>query len=111
MGGGGGVGGGVVGRGGVKMKNRKSVSEIISQFLYILMNIYEIILRFYRIKYMKVDFIPHHTLVAGYCVFTWAIRVSVRTSVRPSVVRPSVRPTSFPFGNLRYKQISFKICI
>ena len=32
----------------------------------------------------EVLFIPHHTLVAGYYVFTLAIRVSVRLSVRPS---------------------------
>ena len=78
------------GRGGKNEKQKKACPKLYRNFLYILMNIYEIILRFYRIKYMKVDFIPHHTFVAGYYVFTWAIRVSVRTSVRPSVVRPSV---------------------
>ena len=52
-------------------------------------------------------FIPRHTLVAGYYVFTLAVRVSVR----PSVVRTSVR-NSFAFDNLSiYKRISFKFCI
>ena len=52
-------------------------------------------------------FIPRHTLVAGYYVFTLAVRVSVR----PSVVITSVR-TSFPFDYLSiYKWISFKFCI
>ena len=51
-------------------------------------------------------FIPRHTLVVGYYVFTLAVSVSVRLSVRPSV------RTSFPFDNLSiYKRISFKFCI
>ena len=45
-------------------------------------------------------FIPRHTLVAGYYVFTLAVRVSVcLSSVCPLSIRPSVR-TSFPFDNL-----------
>ena len=56
-------------------------------------------------------FIPRHTLVAGYYVFTLAVRVPVCLSVCPSVCSPYVR-TSFPFDNLSiYEQISFKFCI
>ena len=36
--------------------------------------------------------IPRHILVAGYYVFTLAVRVSVRPFVRPFVVRTSVHP-------------------
>ena len=44
--------------------------------------------------------------MAGYYVFTLAVRVSVRLYVRPSV------RTSFPFDNLSiYKRISFKLCV
>ena len=39
----------------------------------------------YTSKTVRRIFIPRHTLVAGYYVFTLAVRVSVR----PSVVRPS----------------------
>ena len=46
--------------------------------------------------------LPRPTLLAGYYVFTLAVRVSVRPSVR----------TSFPFDNLSiYKRILFKFCI
>ena len=45
--------------------------------------------------------------VAGYYVFTLAVRMSVR----PSVVRTYVR-TSLPFDNLSiYKRFSFKFCV
>ena len=55
--------------------------------------------------------IPRHKLVAGYYVFTLAVRVSVRLSVVCTNVRPSVH-TSFPFDSLSiYKRISFKFCI
>ena len=49
--------------------------------------------------------------MAGYCVFTLAVRVSVRPSVRPFVVPTSIH-TSFPLDNLSiYIRISFKFCI
>ena len=55
--------------------------------------------------------IPRHKLVAGYYVFTLAVRVPVRLSVVCTSVRPSVR-TSFTFDNLSiYIRISFKFCI
>ena len=69
----------------------------------------------YRIRQAIFLFIPRHTLVAGYYVFTLAVRVSVRPSVRPPV-RPSVVHMSvrilFPFVNLSIsKRISFKAVI
>ena len=54
-------------------------------------------------------FIPCHTLVVGYYVFTLAVLVSIRLC--PQYVRLSIR-TSFPFDSLSiYKRISFKFCI
>ena len=44
-------------------------------------------------------FIPRHTLVAGYYVFTLAVRVSVRPSVR-TYVRPSVCPSALRFRSI-----------
>ena len=41
-------------------------------------------------------FIPRHTLVTGYYVFTLAVRVSVR----PSVVHTSVRPSALHFRSI-----------
>ena len=56
---------------------------------------------------LRMIFLPRHTLVAGYYVFTLAVHVAVR----PSVVRTFVR-NSFPFDNLSTMNgFHFRFCI
>ena len=66
----------------------------------------------YFTRYIDSIFIPLHTLVAGYYVFTLAVHVSAHPFVCSPYIRLSALRTLFPFDNLSiYKRISFTFCI